>query len=201
MVIVSDYLIYALTLNKCKPTLVYFFLKKTQIMNLDFLIIKKPSETEFKAIADTLFHEYAIKTYDSIYRIIELEFYWDSEDHKDGSTYKRKYVDPKTGEWFFHYSGVDIALKNEKTGGYGGILIRSVLDSMTNKLYKGPMVCAMRLFSGTSAFDCTIPTTIIQHSFEKRDIKLSERIGIGQNGKINGADKHPYRFFIVPISK
>lgn len=170
-------------------------------MKLDFLNIKNPSETEFKAIADKLFHEYAIKTHDSIYRTIELEFYWDSKDHIDGSTYKRKYVDPKTGEWFFHYSGVDIALKNEETGGYGGILIRSVFDFKAEKLYKGPMVCAMRLFSGTSAFDSSIPTTIIKHSFEKREIKLSERIGIGQNGKINGADKHPYRFFIAPITK
>lgn len=172
------------------------------MMNLDFLSIKNPSETEFRAIADRLFHEYAIKTYDSTYRIVELEFYWNHEDHPDGSTYKRKYVDPKTGEWFFHYSGVDIALKNEKTGGYGGILIRSVIDfENKNKIYKGPMVCAMRLFSGTSAFNSTIPTSLIQHTFPSEAINFSARIGIGQNGKINGADKHPYRFFIAPISK
>jgi len=172
------------------------------MMNLDFLNIKNPSETEFKAIADKFFHEYAIKTYNSIYRIVEMEFYWNSKEHEDGSTYKRKHVDPKAGEWFFHYSGVDIAIKNEKTGGYGGILIRSVIDiNDDNQLYKGPMVCAMRLFSGTSAFNSTIPTSIIHHSFDKEEIYFSERIGIGQNGKINGADKHPYRFFIAPIKK
>jgi hypothetical protein len=171
-------------------------------MNLDFLSIKNPSETAFKAIAGKLFHEYAIRTYDSIYRIVELEFYWNEVDHIDGSTYKRIHADPKTGELFFHYSGVDIALKNEETGGYGGILIRSVIDLKNdNHLYKGPMVCAMRLFSGTSAFESTIPTSIIQHTFPSEEIKLSTRIGIGQNGKVNGADKHLYRFFIAPIKK
>jgi len=171
-------------------------------MNIDFLIINNPSETEFRAIADKLFHEYAIKTCDSIFRIVELEFYWNHELHPDGSTYKRKYVDPKAGEWFFHYSGVDIALKNEETGGYGGILIRSVIDlNDNNQLYKGPMICVMRLFSGTSAFTSIIPTSIIQHTFPSEEIKFSARIGIGQNGKINGADRHPYRFFIAPIKK
>ncbi len=176
--------------------------KKHSIMNIDFLSIKNPSETKFRVIADKLFHEFAIQTHDSIYRIVELEFYWNSKEHEDGSTYKRIHADPKTGEWFFHYSGVDIALKNEKTGGYGGILIRSVIDiKEDNKLYKGPMVCAMRLFSGTPAFEATIPTSIIPHAFDKKDINLSIRIGIGQNGKINGADQHPYRFFIAPIKK
>lgn len=59
-------------------------------MNIDFLTINNPSETEFKAIAYKLFHEYAIQTYDSIYRIVELEFYWNHVNHLDGSTYKRK---------------------------------------------------------------------------------------------------------------
>ncbi|MEB2776398.1 hypothetical protein SYJ56_13835 [Algoriphagus sp. D3-2-R+10] len=95
----------------------------------------------------------------------------------------------------------EIALRNEETGGYGGILIRSVFDSKTNKLYKGRMVCAMILFSGTSAFESTIPTSIIQYTFEKKDINLNARIGIGQNGEVNGADKHAYQFFIAPISK
>lgn len=63
------------------------------------------------------------------------------------------------------------------------------------------MVCAMRLFSGTSVFEFTIPTSIIQHIFPSEEMKLSTRIGIGQNGKINGADKHPYRFYIAPIKK
>jgi hypothetical protein len=166
-------------------------------MNLDFLNITNPSESGFRRIADKLFNEFAIQTYDSTYRITEIEFYWNSVSHVDESTYQRKYVDPKTGEWFFHYSGVDIALKNETTGGYGGILLRSVYDITHDKLYKGPMVCAMRLFSGTSAFETSIQTKMIQHTFPILDINISPRVGLGDNAKKNDADKLPYRFFIT----
>ena len=130
---------------------------------------------------------------------MDLEFYWNSKEHVDESTYKRIHVDPKNGDWFFHYSGVDIALRNETTGGHGGILIRSVYDVNNKKLYKGPMVCAMRLFSGTNAFNDTIKTKIVPHSFQNEKINNSERIGLGNNAKSNGADKLLYRFFIEKV--
>ena len=88
---------------------------------MEFLNIVKETEVEFESIANKLFDNFAIQTHKTIYRFIDIEFYWNSSKHIDNSTYKRKHVDPKTGEWFFHYSGVDIALKNEETGGYGGI--------------------------------------------------------------------------------
>src|SRR5665647_188872 len=106
---------------------------------IDFLRIEKETEEEFHGIADKLFNNYAVQNHDSIFRIIEIEFYWTSANHKDDSTYQRKHVDPRQGEWFFHYSGVDIALKNEKTGGYGGILIRGIYDINEKRVYKGPM--------------------------------------------------------------
>jgi len=170
---------------------------------MDVLNIIHETEDGFKNIARKLFNEFVIQTHNSKYRIIEIEFYWNSTSHVDKSTYERKYVDPKTGEWFFHYSGVDIALRNEK--GYGGILLRSVLDlngeDEKKSIYKGPMICAMRLFSGTNAFDDLIRTKIVQHVFKSEDIFQSERIGLGNNAKENGADKHNYRFFIPPILK
>ena len=95
---------------------------------MDFLKINKETEDEFENIAQILFDNYAIRTDNDLYRLTEIEFYWHSPNHLDNSTYIRKHVDPKSGDWFFHYSGVDIALKNEKTGGYGGILIRSIYD-------------------------------------------------------------------------
>jgi hypothetical protein len=72
--------------------------------------------------------------------LIEIEFYWASPGHTDNSTYQRNHVDPKHGDWFFHYSGVDIALKNEILDGFGGILIRGIYSLKENKIYKGPMV-------------------------------------------------------------
>src|SRR5690554_2000492 len=109
-------------------------------MNIDFLKIEQEIETEFETIAEKLLNECAIQKNDSLYRITEIEFYWNSPKHKDNSTYQRNHVNPRNGDWFFHYSGVDIALKNEEIGGYGGILIRGIYSIEEQKLYKGPMV-------------------------------------------------------------
>jgi hypothetical protein len=165
---------------------------------MDFLIIEKETEEVFEEIAQILFDRYAIQTHNTLYRLIELEFYWNSATHKDNSTYKRTHVDPKSGEWFFHYSGVDIALKNEKTGGHGGILIRGIYDTKKQQPIKGPMVCAMQLFSGFNAFTSHIKTQIIPYEFDRSIIMKKTRFGLGQNAKENGADKLNYAFFINP---
>ena len=167
-------------------------------MKKDFLKIEHESEKEFENIAQELLNNYAIQNHDSIYRLTEIEFYWTSPNHKDYSTYQRKHVDPKHGDWFFHYSGVDIALKNEIIGGFGGILIRGVYSLNEDKNYKGPMVCAMKLFSGTSAFEESIKTKIIEYKFSKVKVQKSERVGLGENAKQSGTDKLKYRFFINP---
>lgn len=165
---------------------------------MDFLTIQSETENEFENIAQILFDNYAIQTHNALYRLTEIEFYWNSPNHIDNSTYKRKHVDPKTGDWFFHYSGVDIALKNEKTGGYGGILIRSIYDINKKTPIKGPMVCAMKLFSETNAFTQSIQTQIIPYAFDKSNIIKRPRIGLGQNAKENDADKLNYAFLIEP---
>lgn len=165
---------------------------------MEFLNIVKETEVEFESIANKLFDNFAIQTHKTIYRFIDIEFYWNSSKHIDNSTYKRKHVDPKTGEWFFHYSGVDIALKNEETGGYGGILIRGIYDINKKIIIKGPMVCAMKLFSGTSAFEESIQTKVVSHNFDKSAISKDKRVGLGLNSKANGADELNYRFFIDP---
>lgn len=164
---------------------------------MDFLKIINESEEEFEGIAGQLFNNYAIQNHDSTYRIVDVEFYWNSSNHKDNSTYNRKHVNPNQGEWFFHYSGVDIALKNEDTGGYGGILIRGIYDIENDKLYKGPLVCAMKLFSGTSAFSESIKTKIIEYNkFTVAKILKGPRVGLGNNAKKSGTDKLNYRYFI-----
>jgi hypothetical protein len=167
-------------------------------MKIDFLKIKHETEDEFVKIANELLNNYAIQNHDSIYRLIEVEFYWTSPNHKDFSTYDRKHVDPKHGDWFFHYSGVDIALKNEKIKGFGGILIRGIYSLKEKNIYKGPLVCAMKLFSGTSAFEESIKTKIIEYNFNKAEVQKSPRKGLGENAKQSGTDKLNYRFFINP---
>lgn len=166
-------------------------------MNIDFLKVKNGSESEFEAIARELMNKYAIQNNDSIYRITEVEFYWNSPEHKDDSTYKRTYVEPKNGDWFFHYSGVDIALKDEENGGYGGILIREIYNLKEQKFYKGPLVCTMKLFSGTSVFSESIKTKIIEYNqFEEKEIKKRPRVGLGNNAKESDTDKLEYNFYV-----
>jgi hypothetical protein len=166
-------------------------------VDIDFLTIVDETENEFEKIAQILFDTCAIKTHNAIYRFVEIEFYWKSSSHQDNSTYKRIHVNPKSGDWFFHYSGVDIALANE-TGGFGGILIRSIYDVEKKKLIKGPMVCAMKLFSETNAFSQSIKTQIVPHEFKKSTIEKKHRIGMGENAKENGFDKRNYAFIIKP---
>ncbi|RYG11954.1 MAG: hypothetical protein EOO07_19800 [Chitinophagaceae bacterium] len=165
---------------------------------MEFLEIINETVDEFEAIARTLFDNYAIQTDNALYRFVEIEFYWNSTNHIDNSTYQRKHVDPKSGDWFFHFSGVDIALRNEQTGGYGGILIRKIYDINSEKIINGPMVCAMKLFSCTNAFKETIKTKIVSYGFSKSEIFKDNRIGLGKNAQENGADKLTYRFFIDP---
>jgi hypothetical protein len=164
----------------------------------NFLKIELETEEEFLGIAQKLFDNYAIQNHDSTFRITEIEFYWTSPNHRDDSTYQRKYVDPKQGEWFFHYSGVDIALKNEKIGGHGGILIRSIYDIKNKKPFKGPMVSSMKLFSGTDAFSDSIATKIIKYEFKKSTIRISPRKGLGDNARNSGTDKLNYGYSIDP---
>ncbi len=166
-------------------------------MKEDFLRIEHEDEQEFEGIANKLMNNSAIQTHDSMYRITEIEFYWNSPTHQDLSTYDRKYVKPKLGDWFFHYSGVDIALENTETGGYGGILIRSIYSLTEQKSYKGPLVCSMKLFSGTSAFTESIKTKIVECQFRPEVVQKKLRIGLGENAKPNGMDKLNYGFNII----
>jgi hypothetical protein len=87
-------------------------------------------------------------------------------------------------------------LKNEVLGGYGGILIRGIFDLNSKKAYKGPMVCAMKLFSGTSAFQQSIQTKIIENKLDRRKVVEGPRKGLGKNAIESGTDKLNYSFEI-----
>lgn len=161
-----------------------------------FLQMDTESPEEFGRIAKVLMNEYAIKNHESLFRLTEIEFYWNSPQHNDKSTYNRKHVNPKNGDWFFHYSGVDIALRSEKLNGHGGILIREIYCVKEDKVYKGPLVCAMKLFSGTSAFSNSMQTQIVERSFEPKDLKKTPRIGLGKNAEESGTKFLEYRYTI-----
>jgi len=158
----------------------------------------KENEAGFLGIAKTLFQKYAIQKEDKLYRLTEIEFYWNSQSHPDQSTYGRNHFKPKAGEWFFHYSGVDIALDNSELNGEGGILIRGIYDVKEKKVIKGPMVCAMTLFSGFNAFEGRINTMLLEKSFDPVPIRSSPRKGLGKNAEVNDMHLRNYSFSIRP---
>ena len=100
-------------------------------------------------IASKLFNNYGIKCNNKIFRLAEIEFYYyDSEQYlKDRINLKWQEVtyprnDYKGGELFYHLSGIDICFDSqykEKSGKFGGILIRSIKDG--EKIIAGPLNC------------------------------------------------------------
>lgn len=166
-------------------------------MNPDFLKIENETIGEFDSIAEKLLNHYAIQNHESLYRLTEIEFYWNSPTHNDESTYKRNHTDPENGDWFFHYSGVDIALKSAILKGHGGILIRGIYSKKEEKIYKGPMVCAMKLFSRTSAFSKSIETRFVEYPFEPKQITKKPRVGLGKNAVESGTDLLEYRYMVT----
>ncbi len=163
---------------------------------MDFLRVSTASQEQFQKMAECLMNDYVICKGNELYRMMEIEFYWHDENHQDKSVYKRNHIDPLHGAWFFHFSGVDIALKNS-SGGYGGVLIRSILNISDSelKVHKGPMVCAMILFSGIDAFNSTkLMPYITKHSMPAFTLKSTKRVGLGKNAEEGGFRHAEYRF-------
>lgn len=164
---------------------------------MNFLNFERGSQKEFEAIATKLFNKWKIVNNQSEFRLTEIEFYWNSKDHEDNSVYKRTHANPNNGEWYFHYSGVDIALRDDSKQGHGGILIRGIYDINEKKKYKGPLVCMMKLFSGCNAFGENAFAKLVPFDFnDSLKITAKPRHNIGKNGKANGADKWLYAFHI-----
>lgn len=117
-------------------------------------------------IVTYLMSNFVILKDDEEYEIIEAEFYFYSDFHKDIITYER---DMEGGRFFFHQSGVDITFQSnvEKSknkiisseSSFGGILIRSLKhnkkDNSSNFIL-GPMNCIDCLWSNFNAINPTL---------------------------------------------
>lgn len=146
------------------------------------------ASVEFQIIAKKLFEEYQIAKGDVKYDFEEIEFYIYTEKHKDN-----KHVYPRVceaGEWFVHYSGVDLTFKTLLEGNKitqcGGILVRRIKKDGVVSI-GGPLRCLMELFNGQDA-----PLLVTK---EKKEVKfeVTPRIGIKNN---NVQDERKYRFAI-----
>lgn len=161
----------------------------------------------FRTIAWQLMNNYKLQSGEAFYRITECEFYYYSENHKDTYVHGHDRQKQTIGEWYFHGSGLDITLGNEK--GYGGILLRGIAavkkESPIPKredAINGPLKICTELFSQLGSIELQR-----QHSFgfvnierEKIGACMPEtavfevpRIGLNKNIDSKFAEK-PYRF-------
>ncbi|UII19649.1 hypothetical protein [Fulvivirga ligni] len=77
------------------------------------------------------------------YRLVEIEFYFNCEQHRDSSTHEHNL---DAWQWRFHNSGLDITLwESDNREGYGGILIRSI-KSLDGNFTNGPRKVVSQLF-------------------------------------------------------
>lgn len=150
-------------------------------------IIGQPTVDSYEEIAKKLLFESCIRKKDTftkkdiLYRFAEIEFYyWNRDNHQqDKSTYPRKC---NVGDWFFHYSGVDIAFQTkfdevnpDELTEFGGILIRGLVKYEDDSPHPvcvigGPLVCCMELFNNMES----IPT-IEALPEDKRDERQMNR--------------------------
>lgn len=93
----------------------------------------KESSNDFKSAFDQMakfvFEHCYLEANDKKCFLTEIEFYYHTEEYKDGFC-KKEDKQLESNTLFFHYSGVDITFGFEssqpKTKSYGGILVRGV---------------------------------------------------------------------------
>lgn len=175
------------------------------LFNLQNLLSDTESaQQQFERIAKELMTNYGIlqkdmpsisdstKMVDVEYRLLEIEFYYVSENHKDIKANGCPFVYPrnclKGGTFLLHSSGVDICFKGrvsekiEECNG-GGILIRAMLRTElshgqrmdnTATIVAGPWDCADSLFNYTGMG--SFPTIIaLKEKENEQDIRFSKR--------------------------
>ena len=153
----------------------------------EFLI--NPNKEQFPFVAKEIINGFIICKENIRYSFAEVEFYYYGKDQKDSHTYIRRC---KAEEWFFHYSGVDIAFETKEESNipyqFGGILIRSIIKhegEKENELIAGPLRCLQEIFNGCKEF----PTIEEKHPRSCHEVGQNTRYGIGN-------DRNNYRFFI-----
>ena len=105
-------------------------------------------KNELNELAKYLLFETHLSVNGNDYRMIEIELYICNDNHKDIFTHCHK-EQKKMLTWYFHqmsekdhsykggtFKGLDITCGIDN--GYGGVLIRSILNETTNEVTEGP---------------------------------------------------------------
>lgn len=133
-------------------------------------------EKKLEPLAKKLMKDYCIKKQDSIYQIVEIEFYYYGPNHRDLITYPRT-CDEKL--CFFHQSGVDLTINSSKKGkdpSFEGILIKSIIkydkEGKIEKTICGPLKCVEELFNILDATEKSNNLTPLIEEYKSDNIEV-----------------------------
>ncbi len=124
------------------------FKERLKSFYVDKITIKDYQEL-FDTMAKYMLAKLAIKVGETLYSIVEVEFYYCNKSTANNKTFNCTYKrDCKAEEWFLHYSGLDVSFATSKDKEcYGGILIRGLINKDDNNLIAGPLRCANELIN------------------------------------------------------
>lgn len=170
-------------------------------MEINLNIESKSIEKDFQRIANELMNSWILQVENSRYRICEIEFYFQSQEHNDTYTHGHE-LQKEKGRWYFHGSGIDLTFGSSEI--FGGILIRAVYNIDSKNYIYGPLNSITELFGNLStaylkqfAFGLVYDSEKI---IETEKIIAAPRVGLNPNKTPEMYEKL-YRFLIMPKNK
>lgn len=148
--------------------------RKEDLQTLLQMVNVQNVKEHFDKIANILFKDFHIEKGGVRYDFLEVEFYSSLIDSSAKETYPRIC---EAGDFFPHYSGVDIAFKSDEHL-YGGVLIRSLLKDK-NEVIAGPLRCFCELCKGMNISGRPISLQLVENEKRKEDIKIEWTIRQG----------------------
>jgi hypothetical protein len=183
------------------------------------------AETWFDGIAMRLLGSCRLRAAGSVNRLVEIEFYFDSQEHPDPFAHRHP-EQATSGRWYFHrigpsyrggsFKGFDLTFGNGVA--HGGILIRS-LETPNGRFVVGPSLCVDYILAttasasvaalasaigGRSASDPESPLQLMDAPNGNVDVTLfrSARVGLSlkRHNDAIAVDRlsRPYRFLTEP---
>ncbi len=183
-------------------TFAYAMYNHLKIKDMNFEIDNQRINYSFNRIATDLMNNCILNAGNKSYRICELEFYYESDSHKDPYIHGND-LQMKFGKWYFHGSGLDLTFGSE--GNHRSILIRAIYDLDNFQYIYGPVKSVTELLSnlpGIYGGDFTlqlVPDTKGKIKNEDKIIFEAPRVGLNKEKDSSGRFyENKYRFFVMP---
>jgi hypothetical protein len=173
-----------------------------KIKDMNFEIDNQKIIDSFNRIATDLMNSYILSTGNKSYRICELEFYYESDSHKDPYIHGHA-LQLKFGKWYFHGSGLDLTFGSESN--HRSILIRAIYDLDNSKYIYGPVNTVTELLGNLPSIyggEFTLqlePDNKGKIKNEDKQIFEAPRVGLNKEKDSSGDFfQKKYRFFVMP---